>query len=491
MTGEIKKTAKHTAIYAIGSILRHITGFVMLPIYTRYLIPADYGAVELLTMAIEITGILIGLRITQALFRFYILAKDEIKKKEIVSTVLLTILASSSFGALILYFSAKPLSTLIFGDSSYLYEFQLFSLTLITNAASAVGLAFLRARQMPVLFISIGAVTLALQVVLNVFFVVFLDLHVRGVVYSSLCSGMVIAIGLCWYVFRNVGVQYSYSIFQRLVRFVAPLILASIGGFYVAYADKYFLRLFGSLTDVGLYVLAARLSSIPGTLYDSFNTSWNADRYEIVKHKNASDIFNQIFRFVSVVLVLAGVGLALFAADFFHIITSPNYYPAAGVVPLLVIASLVNIYKMFCNFGIMLGEHTRHIAEATWIKVVIVTAGYLVLIPYLGIYGAAFALLISNLFEFYWVNKYARRNYDMNLRWMPINMMFIAGLICVAVGILIPTGVLSWFILRVMLYAGFVFLIFRMPVLHEVDQQILRAGLNKILSYIFRYKVVH
>ena len=123
------------------------------------------------------------------MFRFYILAEDKREKQEIVSTVLITVLAASGLGAAVLYLAAGPLSVLIFGDSAYLYEFQLFAFTLITNAVLAVGLAYIRARQMPILFISIGAATLALQVTLNVIFVVMLEMHVRGVVYSALASG--------------------------------------------------------------------------------------------------------------------------------------------------------------------------------------------------------------------------------------------------------------------------------------------------------------
>ena len=129
LDGQLKKTAKHSAIYAAGTALGRITGLVMLPIYTRYLTPSDYGVLTLLSMAIEITGILVGLRISQAMFRFYILADDEREKQEIVSTVLITILATSTLGASILYLGAGPLSLLILGDSGYLYEFKIFAFT--------------------------------------------------------------------------------------------------------------------------------------------------------------------------------------------------------------------------------------------------------------------------------------------------------------------------------------------------------------------------
>ena len=85
--GQLKKTAKHSAIYAIGTMFRRLTGLVMLPIYTRSLTPADYGVVELLSMAIEIAGILIGLRISQAMFRYYILAETDNEKDKILQVI--------------------------------------------------------------------------------------------------------------------------------------------------------------------------------------------------------------------------------------------------------------------------------------------------------------------------------------------------------------------------------------------------------------------
>lgn len=478
--GQLRKTAKHSAIYAIGAMLSRITGLVMLPIYTRYLSPTDYGVLELLLMAIEITGILVGLRVTQAMFRFYIFSEEKQEKQEIVSTVLLVVLVASGLGAAVLYLAAGPLSVLIFGNSAYQYEFQLFAFTLITNAVSAVGLAYIRVRQMPVLFVSIGAATLALQVSLNVVFVVMLEMHVRGVVYSALGSSAIVAVGFCLYIFSSVGIHYSRAIGRRLVKFVAPLILASIGAFYVAYADRYFLRVFGSLAEVGLYALAARLSSIVLTLYATFDLSWSADRFEIAKHENAREVFCQVFRFLSAILILAGVGLALFANDFLRVMTEPVYYAAGSIVPVLVAAVIASVYTVFCNFGIILNERTRYIAEASWIKVIVASGGYIFLIPRIGVYGAALTLLVSNLIQLYWINRSATREYDMGLQWKPVSILYAAGVACVATGMLMPVGELTWFIMRVGLYAGMVVVIYWAPLWQEDDRRMMKLAVSKV-----------
>ena len=72
MTQTSKKLISHGTVYFIGNILRYAISFVMLPIYTRFLTPADYGILELLSMVIDFSGIIFGLRVGQAIFRFYL-----------------------------------------------------------------------------------------------------------------------------------------------------------------------------------------------------------------------------------------------------------------------------------------------------------------------------------------------------------------------------------------------------------------------------------
>ena len=471
--GQLKKTVKHSAIYAIGTMLRRLTGLVMLPIYTRYLTPEDYGVVELLTMAIEIAGILVGLRISQAMFRFYILAESKRDKDEIVATVLFTVAGSSLVGATALFFGAEFLSQIIFGDAAYIYEFQLYAFTLVTNAVIAVGLSYLRALLVQVLFVVINVISLIIQVALNIVFVVMLEMHVTGVVYSALISGVMLSVGLTFYIIVNSGIHYSKSIALRLIKFIAPLILASIGAFYVAYADKYFLRVFGSLNDVGLYALAARISAVLATAFEAFNMSWSADRFEIVKKDNAREIYEQVFRFFSAAIIFSGAGLALFANDFFHIMTSPEFYPAGNIVPLLVLAALSGIYKIYCNFGVMYSTRTGIMAEAAWINAVIASIGYLLLIPALGVYGAALTLVFSNFIEFVWVYRKSMRHYDMELKWRPVSLMLITAVLAVLLGLVIPVGEVQYFMCRVLIFIVLMIVFFKLPVWKTEEKEMM------------------
>lgn len=407
------------------------------------------------------------------------MAEDLHEKRVIVSTVLLTVLASSFVGALILYFGAESLAQLIFGNNKYVFEFQLFAFTLMTNAVMAVGLSYLRARQMPVLFVSIGAATLALQVALNIYFVVMLELHITGVVYSALLSGIVVALCLSAYVLLHSGIHWSGAIASKLVRFVLPLIVASLGAFYVAYADKYFLRVFGSLTEVGLYALAARVSSVLATVYEAFNMSWGADRFEIVKHNNAKQIYGQVFRIVSAVIISIAAGLALFSNDFFRVMTSPEFYSAGYIVPLLMIAVLAHIYTIFCNFGALYCDKTSIMAKASWLKAIIASVGYVVLIPYIGVYGAAITLALSGVVELIWVYRQSMELYDMGLRWRTVILSFAAATLCVLIGLMMPQGEFIYFSLRIVLFAILVLGIYFIQLQSADDRDMLKAVRKK------------
>ena len=483
---QVGKTLKHSSIYGIGSLISRLTSLVMLPIYTRFLTPEDYGVIELLVMAVEIASILIGLRITQAMMRFYLLEDQEERKKLVVSTVMILVVLTGSLGVGVLLLFSEQLTQFIFGGRDYISEFQLFAVTLLFRAISTAGFTYLRALQEPVKFVSISVLNLMMQVALNVYFVVYLELHVTGVVYSVLISGGIVAFGFLYYTIRRTGVGLSLSIAKELMGFVFPLILASIGAFYASYSDKYFLRVFSGLTEVGLYSLAARTVSVMGSVFEAFNMSWAADQYEVVKREDAKKVFKQIFRLLSLAMILSGTLIAIFVDDLFHVMTSPEFYPAGAIVPILVVAGVINAVRVYCNFGALYGKATRIIAEATWIKAAVSTIFLLLLIPIYGAIGAALALVISGVAEFFWSYTKSRKMYDMELDWKPFIYLFCMAALAEVVSLAIGSGTILQFAARVAITFLLMFVMYVMPIWEEEDKAIFKAWGRKAKGYLTR-----
>ena len=70
-TKELKFLLKHSSVYGLGTIIAQAVGFLLLPFYTRYLTPTDYGVMSLVNITMDIIGIVAGLGVTTAMSRFY------------------------------------------------------------------------------------------------------------------------------------------------------------------------------------------------------------------------------------------------------------------------------------------------------------------------------------------------------------------------------------------------------------------------------------
>ncbi len=70
MSGYLKKIAKDSAIYGIGNMVTKAVSFVMIPIYTSYLTPTDYGTLALLDILAAVVVLALMMEIHSGLFRF-------------------------------------------------------------------------------------------------------------------------------------------------------------------------------------------------------------------------------------------------------------------------------------------------------------------------------------------------------------------------------------------------------------------------------------
>ena len=71
MSGYLRRLATTGAAYTAASILSKLIAVALLPLYTRYLTPADYGAAEVMFAAVVSASIVVRLGMIEALLRFY------------------------------------------------------------------------------------------------------------------------------------------------------------------------------------------------------------------------------------------------------------------------------------------------------------------------------------------------------------------------------------------------------------------------------------
>ena len=238
----------HSSIYMIGTILKRSVSLIMLPIYTRYLTPADYGVVELLSMLLDFTAIIFSARVGQAVFRYYCTAHSEIEKKRTIASALLLSTLLNGLGTIVVILLSGPLAIAVFSDVTYKEFIALFAITMFLAPMVSIPLIYVRAEQKPWLYLIFSATKLAIQLSLNIYLVVYLEMHVEGVIYSAVISELIMSIIMIAYILPRTGIRTSMDICKKLFSFSLPLKLATLGSFYMTFGDRYILKIYTDLS---------------------------------------------------------------------------------------------------------------------------------------------------------------------------------------------------------------------------------------------------
>lgn len=466
MATDAKKTVTHAAVYGLGNISRNIVSVLMLPIYTRFLTTADYGVIELLSMLLDFVSIILGARLGQGIFRFYSDAVTQKEKDAVISSAFFLAVSFNGTGVVFLILFAEPLAQFLLGDGAFGRYVSLFALTLALSACMEVGMTFIRAQQKPWLYVWLSVVKLLLQVGLNIYFVVILRLHVEGVIYSALISSGVMALVLTSYTLSKVGIRFSYDTARRLLGFSLPLMLAAIGAFYLTFGDRYFLRVYWGLSEVGIYSLSYKFGFMLAILaWNPFEMIWDTQKYEIYRKANARQIYQSTFLVVSSFMVFMALALSLFAKDILFIMSDPAFHSAYKLVPIILVAYIVQAWTGYCNFGILIKRNTLQITYAAVIAVAVITIAYLTLIPLFGGYGAAWATVLAFLVRFLWINWKATQAYDMQLPWGKVMLLSGLAIFVYLLSIFSPEPLLGSIVVRLFLALLFFSAFMVLPIL--------------------------
>ena len=278
------KMLNRTAIYGFGGLLRGLTSFLMLPIYTRFLTPSDYGTIELLNIAIDMAAMLFGARITAGMFRFYQMESHPDNKHKVITTSLYTTGMLNGLCILFIVLFSTQISQLVFGAEGYAYALSLFSLTLLFAAVGEVGMGYLRIEDRPYVYVGLSILKLAFQLSLNIYFVVYKEMAFMGVIYSALISGVIMFSGLGIYIFSKTGYAANWKLVRPMITFSMPIIFSSYAMFFIAFGDRYLLRIYHDINTVGIYALAYKFGAIYFSLiWAPFMTYWESKQYEFTK----------------------------------------------------------------------------------------------------------------------------------------------------------------------------------------------------------------
>ncbi|MBM4043627.1 MAG: hypothetical protein FJ279_00785, partial [Planctomycetes bacterium] len=223
MFEQFRKIFSHSIVYGLGVIMSQAVGFLMIPVYTRYLTTQDYGVLELLMRTGSVVSMLLVMGLGTAVMRLYADCKSDEEKAKVVATAMFLVLGLGTVSIAVLLTCADLLSSLVFSAGDYSF---LFSLLLICNffeMSLVVPFTLLRAQDKSRFYVAISLGRLVLALSLNICFVVFMHKTVDGILYSSLITGALCSLLLVTRTLRQTGLVFSVTAAKDLLAYGLPL----------------------------------------------------------------------------------------------------------------------------------------------------------------------------------------------------------------------------------------------------------------------------
>lgn len=395
---DMKRLFKHSSIYALGGIVNRAGAFLLLPLYTSYLTPSEYGTLELVYGVSALVSSLLGVGLAHATLRFYFEFQDELERKYLVSTTLVGSGVVACTGVALLWFTTPILSRVLFGSSQEASLLQLGLLILILQLSSEIGLAYFRAREYSTRFVVSSFLRLLLQVGCNYYSVAILGWGVWGILLGNLMS-----VGISWsYVVGTTvyecGLRFHQSKFRQVLEYSFPFLLSTIVSVAVLYSDRFLLKALYGLEAVGLYALALKFVELGNVLVlEPFRNSYGSFRFSIMKNEDVKDVQAKIVIYMAAMVGLLVLGISAFSPSVLRIMTTQEYWPAELLIPILAAGLLVSSLGYPFQTGILYMKKTKYLFYVTVMAGIVKIILSISMIPSMGAIGAGIAFLLAEV----------------------------------------------------------------------------------------------
>jgi len=221
---------------------------------------------------------------------------------------------------------------------------------------------------------------------------------------------------------------------NKLTKYAIPMVF-SVGVTSLFNAnDKLFLQYYASLEELGIYSSATSLIVLLSVVQRTFNTVWSPASIEHYTNKpNDKTFYVNGFNTISILMIFLAITVILFK-DFIAVLLGPAYREAAFVLPMLVLGPVLFTISETTVGGIVFSEKSHYHFIVAVSAFIFDIASKFLLVPWLGLKGAALSTALSHLSIFICRTFIANRFYyvDYNLRkfYLVLFFVFLYALYC-------------------------------------------------------------
>jgi O-antigen/teichoic acid export membrane protein len=334
----LRSLAGASFTYGLGSVIARGLNFALVPLYTRFLSPTDYGVMSLTVTVIAVLGVLYPLGLHSAVTRSYYGEGSEEERRRRVGTLALTVLLASTVLALLLNWLGPALARRALPQVPFDPYLRLGVWTAYLMVFGLVPLVLLQVQERPKAYVLITVCASVAASALAVTFGVVYGKGAYGVLLGGLLGAALAAGPYLWLTFRNVPLTLDWPVLVPALAFSLPLIPHAFASWALEMSDRTVLSRYVPLGDVGLYALGYQLGAAMGLLNAAFNSAWVPFLFRSLAEEGsaAHRRLTRVATYYVWSLCFVGLGWSLLVKHAIVLVAGPAFREAYHVTPWVV-----------------------------------------------------------------------------------------------------------------------------------------------------------
>lgn len=406
VAGEMKKLIQHSSHYLAGLFGGLAIGFISFPIFTRIFSVANYGMIDFIQKILLVPTALSKAGMQNSVLRFYNekeFSSNRESARSYYSTMLFGVAAMAVAITLVFLVAVKfLLRHLIDGPLATLLVFA--SALILLRAIESILLSFLRIEERTAAYNAASVLMKAAMVGTVCAFLPWLGRSVRTYLSGTMVAELVFVAALVSWLFRRrllSAISFDRALFRSAVGFGLPLIFYELAGVILLTANRALVRYYLGGEALGYYSVAYGLSQYVNDLMTVplglailpiYLRLWSAEgRARTIEFLHLSLDFYLMAAAGIYMLVTLG------SHDALVLLASPKYLGADRLIPYLVGGLLIYTTHVFLCAGLLIQKKTGTMALALICTTALNVVLNCVLLPRMGLQGAAVALLLTHI----------------------------------------------------------------------------------------------
>ncbi|WP_251213115.1 oligosaccharide flippase family protein [Adlercreutzia murintestinalis] len=385
-------------IYGLGGVLAKIVPFIMVPIVTRLMPGTEYfGMSDMTNTIVSFAQAFSVMGMYDAMFRFFFDDDDIEREKAICSTALFFVLGFSLVVALSMLLFSDPIAKLFFGTTECVSLVIIASISTFIGGSGSIIQAPTRIQNKRITFIVMNLVTSLLSYGISVPLLITGN-YVIALPVAAAAAALVslVVFGLLnrsWFGIKQFRLPYLLP----MLKIGIPLMPTFLCYWLFSSADRLMITSILGISEEGIYAIAAMVGQASQLVYTAFAQGWQYFAFSTMHDKDQVSMTSRIYEYLGAISFIVSAWLIVFIAPLFDLLFPSQYLPGITAAPYLFLAPLLlMLFQVLANQLLII--------KKTWPSLLMLALGVvmnialnLVMIPTIGIEGAAIATLAGYL----------------------------------------------------------------------------------------------